>query len=695
MTDWTPVDLLPGLYAGALAILLWSALRRWYDPLPARIAAVFCLVLLVLLGPVLFGGKMLLPLDNLRGHAPFQRLPPTEPHGNVLQGDLVQLVIPSLAAARTALDDGRWPLWNPGVAAGMPLLADPQSQALQPLALITLPLPLPRAAGVLAALRVLLALTFSFLWMRRQGLGEGPALAGALAFGLGGFLLLWLGWPIASSAALLPPVLYALARCRRVGGRRDFLLLSSSVFTLLLGGHPETILYALGLALAYLAALAFERDGFPFLKRSALAALVAGALAAPALLPAVDLLPRTLRATRLEAPKVQGDLARHWLPVAAPNAYGNSRFLHYWGLTNTNEDAGGFVGTATLLAVLLGLGAKKRLPQERLFLAVAVLCLILLSPWGTGTRRLMLPLAFSLAYLGACTLERVRLGETRRWTIAVAAAVLGAVIAWSYLMPGDPAVAPLRQGWLHWQGRFLVLTTLLLLFGRGKRWTAPGAAALIAAELLLAHLPANPPMPKSLAFPVNGPIRFLQDNLKEDRMAALGRDFPPNLPSVYGLSDIRVYNPMAPAEYLRHLEPILAGWWGELPELGNPGHPLYRELGVRYLLTAPGTRLPLRPVFQDEDGWIYEIPDPKPPRIHQDGGWRVLVDGEPAATVKDGPFLAVPAGENVAALYRPGAFLLGCLLAALGLAGAAVAYIPPPRPAVTAPAAPTRCAAPG
>lgn len=658
--SWTPVDLLPGLYAGALALLLWSALRRWYDPVPGKIQAVFALVLLVLFGPVLFGGKLLLPLDNLRGHPPFRNLPPTEPHGNYLQGDLIQLVYPSLAAVRNELGDGRWPLWNPWAGAGMPLLADPQAQALQPIALAALPMPWPRAAGVMAALRVLLALTFSWLWMRRQGLGEGPALAGALAFGLGGFLLLWVGWPIANSAALLPAVLYALVRCRQEGGRRDFLLLTLAAFALLLGGHPETILYVLVL-------------GVPFIsgKKSLLALVLAGALAAPALLPFLDYLPQTLRASRLSEGAPQGDLAEHWLPIAAPNAYGNSRYVHYWGLTNTNEDAGGFVGTLTLLSALLALGARKRFPRERLFLAVAILCLVLLSPWGLGTRRLMLPLAFSLSYLGACTLERVRLGEVRRWTVVLAAAGLAAVIAWGYLGQGDGQLAPLRIGWLHWQARFLVLGTLLLVFGRGRRWTVPAAAGLIAAELLLAHLPANPPMPQHLANAVNGPIRFLQDNLKQHRMAALGRDFPPNLATLYGLRDIRVYNPMAPAEYLRHLEPIRTGWWGEQPMLGRPEHPLYRELGVRYLLTAPGVQLPLPIAFQDQDGWIYEIPDPRP-RLHvyQDGGWRVLRDGE--------------------AVYRPGSFLLGCLLAALGLTAGALWLVPPP----TARAAPTRSAGP-
>jgi hypothetical protein len=611
--DWNPVDLLPGLYAGALALLLWSALRRWYHAIPVRVLAVFTAVLLILFGPVLFGGKLLLPLDGLRGQVPFRSLPPVEPHGNVLQGDLLQLVAPAQAAVRTALREGRWPLWNPLAGEGTPLLGDPQAQVLQPIALVTLPLPWWRAAGVMATLRVLLALTFTYAWMRRQGLGEGPSLAGSLAFGLGGFVILWVGWPIANSAAFLPAVLYALARCRQEGERKDFLLLTLTTAALLLAGHPETIAYSLavaavfwvgGGALSRTSPIPGEGRGGVFFG----ALLAAVLLAAPALLPALQALPNSLRATRPLAHPT-ADLARHWLPIAAPNAYGNSRYVHYWGLSNTNEDDAGFVGTITLLAALTW--SRKRLPQEWLFLGIAAICLILLSPWGPGTRRLLLPLALSLAYLGACTLERVRRGEVHRWAIILAAVVLGTVIAWGYLAHGSGQLEVLRIGWLHWQSRFLVLGTLLLLFGRGKKWTAPVVAGLIAAELLLAHLPANPPMPKRLLLPETGPIRFLEDHLRDGgRMAALGRDFPPNLATLYGLSDIRVYNPMAPAAYFRRLAPILTGWWGEIPELGNPGHPLYAELGVRYLLTAPDATLPppLLRVFRDQDGAVWEVP---------------------------------------------------------------------------------------
>jgi hypothetical protein len=718
--DWSPVDLLPGLWLGVLAVLLLRALRRWYDPVPAPVAGTFGLILLILFGPVLFGGKLLLPLDNLRGQAPFRELAPTNPPGNSLQGDLIELVGPSLAEGQAAWEAGRWPLWNGKVGAGMPLLADPQAQAMQPLILVSSFLPWTRAAGVTAALRVFLALVFTFLWIRAQGLGCGPALAGAFAFGLGGFVLLWVGWPLANSAAWLPAVLYAVARCQQHGGRRNFLLLALTAFALLLGGHPETVAYALGAVLAVLIAGRRRREAI-------LALALAGLAAAPALLPAAAYLPQTLRWSRIDERDVEAAATvSRLLPIAAPNAYGNSRFGSYWGLSNTNEDASGFVGTATLLAALLFIPiyirSGRRFPLERLALGGALLCLIVLAlPSGIG-RRLLLILCLALAYLAACTLERLRHGEVKSWQIGLAAALLAAVILWGVLAHPDPAdperLAILRFGWLRWQIRFLGLATLLLLFGARRRWTAPALAGLIAAELLLAHLPANPPMPKRLAFPVVEPIRFLQDNTRRTRIAALGRALPPNLASLYGLSDARIYNPMAPRAYLDWLAPAVTGWWGEMPELGAPLHPLYKRLGVRYVLTDPGVRLPppLRRAFADASAAVWEIPGPLPrlsvppdagpmrlqslavdhvqaqaalaketvvaTSIYQDGGWRMLHNGEPSSPAPaDGPFVAarLPAGAwQLDLLYRPAAFVWGCVLAALALAAGTAALLPPP-----------------
>ncbi|HEY2739776.1 MAG TPA: hypothetical protein VGK45_15315, partial [Thermoanaerobaculia bacterium] len=689
------------------------------------------------------------------------RLAPTDPHGNILQGDLIELVGPSIAEGRALWNDGRWPLWNAHAGAGLSLLADPQAQALQPLVLLASAVPWERAAAVTAALRVLCALVFTFLWMRAQGLADGPALAGAFAFGLGGFVLLWVGWPLANSAALLPAVLYALARVRDHGGRRDLLLLALTAWALLLGGHPETVLYALGAVMAVLIASFLPRRR---LGQALLALLLAGLAAAPALLPAAAYLPQSLRATRVREGAVAApapaasrgeDLARRLLPVAVPNAYGNSRFVDYWGLSNTNEDASGFVGTAALLAALLALRARRRFPLERLALGGALLGLLILAhPPGLAhvlpaslleSRRILLIVSLAVAFLAACTLERFRRGETDRWTLWIllaAVAFLAVTVVWGTLAHPDPAdpgrLAILRFGWVRWQMRFLGVSAVLLgaaLFVRRIRafrvlrsLVPPAVACLIAAELLLLHRPANPPMPRRLAFPVTGPIRFLQENARRTRVAALGRALPPNLASLYGLNDVRIYNPMAPRAYLDWIAPILAGWWGEVPELGAPLDPLYQRLSVRYLLTEPDARLPepLHRVFADESGAVWELPGPFPrlfllptdgtlriqtlepdhlqaqielPRpgalftsVYQDGGWRLLWNGtaQPTATA-DGPCIAarLPAGAaEMDLLYRPAAFVWGCLLAALALAAGTAWWTPPPARRVPSKSAP-------
>jgi hypothetical protein len=755
MPAWSPVDLLPGVWFGVLAFLLQRGLRRFYDAVPVWVLGAFVLVLLPLFGPVLYGGKILLPLDGLRGEAPFRGVEPSDPPSNPIQGDLLQLVTPSLAAVREAYGEGRWPLWNPRVGAGMPLLADPQAQAGAPLVLLASPLPLWRAVGVIAALRVWIALVFGFLLLRRQGLHPGPALAGAFGFGLGGFLLLWLGWPLANTAALLPFLLYSLVRYDAEGGRRDQLLLALAIFSILLAGHPETIVYALALGLAFLLDRVRRRPAGRrrvLLLGVGLALALAAAAAAPLLLPTLRYLPQTLRAAHLRdpapaAPSAAPGLAARLLPLAAPNAYGNSRFFSYWGRANTNEDASGFAGTAILLLVLLGLpgllggDAGRRLPQEGLLLgtAGAALVLLALAP-GPAPLRLTLIFNFALAYLGACTLERWRTREvppSRRpahltLLIVLVAAVLAVVLAWAYLGhpdPGDPGrLAILRFGWLRWQLRFLVATALLLVAGWRRRWMPPLVAVLVACELLLAHRSANPPSPARLVLPLNDPIHFLVDHLGQDRMAALGSAFPPNLASLYGLADARVYNPMAPRRYAEVTAPITRRFRGEIPEWGSPGDPLYGQLGVRYLLGGPaeGCPAPWTLALRDPAAVLCERADPLPrlsvpggvpfdvqipdadrlgarvpagvsgasgrllrSSVYQDGGWRMLAAGRRVAAAEvSGPFVGAPLPAGVAGavtvdlLYRPPGFLRGCLLAALALALGTAVWCPPPRKAL-------------
>jgi hypothetical protein len=187
----TPLlHLLPGLWVLALAILLAWALRRWFDPVPVRCWTAWGIVLAAMFGAVLFAGRVMLPLGYLTKVPPFAGLVRGTPPGNLLQSDLVLQIAPWLVRVHKAYTTDEWPLWNALSGAGEPLLANPQSQAFQPLVWLALPFPVAAGYGVVAVLRVLLALVFTWLLLRRLGISELPALAGSFAYGLGGFLQL-------------------------------------------------------------------------------------------------------------------------------------------------------------------------------------------------------------------------------------------------------------------------------------------------------------------------------------------------------------------------------------------------------------------------------------------------------------------------------------------------------------------------
>jgi hypothetical protein len=615
----------------------------------------------------------------------------------------------------------------------MPLLADPQAQVFQPLVLLALPFPLGPAAGITAALRVLLALVFTFLFLRRLDLGSGAALCGALGFGLGGFILLWLGWPMANSAAWLPAVLYGVVVLDRRGVRRDALLLGIALFGLLQGGHPETIVYALLLALAFGAARALSRPRGarrPFATRAVWALALALGVSAPTLLPAALYLPHSARASReqarfTESAPTAAALTARAISVFAPNAQGNSRYLDYWGPSNTNEDAAGFAGTILLLTALVAaVPARRRLPQEQFFLGAAGLAIV--GAVGLGRTRLFLIAAFALAVVGAMVIERYSQGsrgEGSRLAALAIGLVLAAALTWAYLAhpyPGDPErMAIFRFGWLRWQLRFLGAGLVILVLARGRRFLPLLLAPLIAAELFLLYGPANPSMPKRLLFPAPPAIRFLQSHAEgEERIAALGRALPPNLATLYGLRDLRIYNPAMPAAWENRVAPLVAAsaaspGQGEVPAFGRPLDPLYPRLGVRYLLTEPEVGLPppLSLAFADPTARIWEIANPQPllfaagrpepaarlaierlssaslrirvpaalqngawhlsSGILDEGGWRVRASGRPVETQPElGALLSaeIPAGtERIEISYRPPGFLAGCLLAALAL----------------------------
>lgn len=612
----TLAQLTPALLLCAFALALGACLRRWFDPVARRVLWSFVVLVVVQMAPVLLGGRVALPLHLLTTSPPYEALAPVERPANLTQVDLVQEVAPTEITVRRRLAAGEWPLWNPAVGAGMPLLADPQVHArwLAPHSWPALVLPLPAAFAAGAAVRLLVALVFTFLLFRRLGAGQGPAAFGAVAWGFGAFLTVWRGWPIAGSAVALPLLLYALLGAAERGRRRDWALVVAAAFTCLVSGHPETLLYVAGLGGGFALGLiwrADHRDRGALLGRYVAAGVLALGLGAPALLPALEQIPETHRYELLErrgerfaemdplaawrsaetlGPEL-GQAADRLALAVAPSWRGDDLLDVEWGTGELYVHGTAFVGTLTLLLALLGYWPVRRadrLPFERpvLWLGLPVVALVVAGPPGLAHLfaavpvldrspvhhgRLTLLLGFFLVFLAVAVLERLRRLESGR--------------------------VRRLAGWAPW-----VL----------------GVATF--AELWLFLAPANTAAPRELFYPETDAVEFLRTagaGAPGSRIVGLGDALRPDIPSIYGLADPRISNPAKPWAYTLLVSPLLRSPRAASDVFEVANHPLYRLLGVSHLAIRDEFPLtPWRPVHASDGLLIYRSPEPPLELLH-------------------------------------------------------------------------------
>jgi hypothetical protein len=134
--------------------------------------------------------------------------------GVFFQRDILAYWYPGMAAFRRAVSVGAWPLWNPHIGFGAPLLADASFQIAYPPTWLALALPLHLYYKLFAAGHCLWAAFGARLLARRLGASPGAAALAGGAFALSGPLLSavslfhhyagasWMPWVLAGVVAL-------------------------------------------------------------------------------------------------------------------------------------------------------------------------------------------------------------------------------------------------------------------------------------------------------------------------------------------------------------------------------------------------------------------------------------------------------------------------------------------------------------
>jgi len=315
--------------------------------------------------PVVFGGKTLIPTDNLFQWPPWQAYAEQfgvgVPH-NALLSDLLLENYPWKRFILESIRARQIPFWNPYILSGAPFLAAGQHSALYPFSVLFYVLPITWAYGLFAVLHFFLAGLFMYAYLRVVRLGRWGALLGGLTYAFSGFMITSVVFPMIGAAATWLPLLLAITELifqRGDEGRRtkdegpktkdydsSFVLRLSSLSSPLLvlsggivlgmqflAGHVEIAAYNL-LVLAFyslwrLVTIAWrEREWRPLLRLAAqLAAMVTlgFALGAVQLIPLYELVRTSFRQGSVSYGDVIG-WAYPWRQLLAfiiPDIFGN------------------------------------------------------------------------------------------------------------------------------------------------------------------------------------------------------------------------------------------------------------------------------------------------------------------------------------------------------------------------------------
>ncbi len=375
-----------GLWAVAFAVASLPAMRR--RAVGARGEVVAVGVLAVLWG--LFWWRVL-----------FER-GVSVPKGG---GDFSSFSYPLSAFAAREIQAGRFPLWNPHLFAGMPFAADYLAGALYPPNLLVWALARPFTYGTFTALILVhfwWASVTAYGFARTVGMRRVAAVLVGVVFAYG-WLPPQLGHAqMVAAVAWIPAVLAALYRARH-GGLGWTVLAALALVMQAFAGHPQTLLYTLTVAVAYLLFLAWREwtcdeyratsnDGEGGAARRAalrrfwggvafrLAVLLGtvGGLAAPLILPATQLARRSVRAG------IGYDSATQYsvhpftlLQLVLPKVFGDNPTNYYYSQFFSGE-TWGYAGVVTLVLAAVGLLWRGRANggQKLFFAAVGVVAML-------------------------------------------------------------------------------------------------------------------------------------------------------------------------------------------------------------------------------------------------------------------------------------------------------------------------------
>jgi hypothetical protein len=552
-------------------------------------------------------------------------------HGRVLfERDVHSVWYTQIEVFVHTVASGAWPLWDPFVSFGHPMLANPNTQVLYPPTWLNLLIRPWTFYTLYAVAHLVFGAAGVYSWLRRLGASRGASLlAGAVWMLSGPVLSLVNVWHHLAGAAWMPWVLLAADRAIETARWRDALLWGIAAALQLLAGSPDACVETVLLQAAWLLGRFDYRQllGITNRRRIAVSLLAVGfaaLLAAAQWMPSLEAarhserseLSYVERTSWSYAPAALPGLVMPVVPVGLPIVGSERLWAREMALPFLRS---AYLGLPALVLVLLGL-TRRGTARDLALIGVLLLLMALgrhtpvyetlatVLPFLKSVRfpeKFLVALAFVWASLAGLGFDAWR--ERRQpWPAAVvvalvsATALVGALVVWhdperiarSILEVGAPAgvlvpvatrlgraaaCGALAVALVLWTRRHAITPTLLVAM-----------AAAVVGDLAATHDGLNPTASREI-FTIHPPV---VDMLRQD--AARRIYVWDYFSGAHGPSPVR-WDILALQAYLR---PPLAGRWGfagsfDEDMLGLYPRPLTEMVHAFQSLQNPSDRLRL------------------------------------------------------------------------------------------------------
>jgi len=539
-------------------------------------ALLLIFLIVVLFRPYFFQGKVPIPGDILIGHYHpwvdkiWEGRLAGYPIKNFILFDGIRQTLPWRLLAIEQIKVGQWPLWNPYILGGMPLLGNLQTAIVYPLNFLFFLLPELDAWSVYIILQPFLAGLFAFFFLRTLSCSRKAALLGGVTYGFSLIMMNHLEFGIDGHTALwLPLALGAVNKIQQQNQWRWGLLLSLAVLMTLLGGYPPPAIYNLiiiGFYWLYKIRPIFSRKSLIFI----FALILAFLISMPQILPAFELAQKVIRdQTQFGVLSNEAYFFpfENLIMVIAPDFFGHPATNNFFSpIYYSDNPSVGIVGFIFVCFSSLWLFRKKEI-SFWLLVAIIPMLLMLETPLGKVLRhipfsafslvtpmRMIWVVSFALAVLAGLGLDVFAnlVAKKRFWSVFLPLIIVWELLflVWiaSFLIPGGEHIQ-ISQRNLILPTFFLGTTTAVLIFSLFFPRLWPFMAGLIillsGTELVRQGIKYNPFLSKDLVFPQTEILKKIQSTertwrtlITHPELIPVNSNTPYHLPMVDGYASI-------------------------------------------------------------------------------------------------------------------------------------------------------------